>query len=110
MRGDELAKLTRRTATVPESRPGARTLLPSAARPFFRAERLRPAPAVSLEAAFSILVVVDGDGSLVTEGGTVKLSRGGSLLVPYAAGPGELTGSVDVIRCLPPAAKGDPTP
>ena len=110
VRGDELAKLRQRTATVTESRPGARTLLPSAASPFFRAERLRPAPAVSLEAAFSILVVVEGDGTLATEGGAVRLSRGGSLLVPYAAGPGELTGSVNVIRCLPPAAKGDPTP
>ena len=109
LRGDELEELRQRTATATESRPGARTLLPSAASPFFRAERLRPAPAVSLEAAFSILVVVDGDGTLVTEAGTVRLSRGASLLVPYAAGPGELTGSVDVIRCLPPAPKGDST-
>jgi mannose-6-phosphate isomerase len=105
---DELAQLMRRTATAPESRPGARTLLPSTASVFFRAERLRPAPAVSLEPAFSILVVVDGDGRLDTEGGRVRLSRGESLLVPYAAGPGELTGSVDVIRCLPPATNGDP--
>jgi len=105
---DELAQLMRRTATAPESRPGARTLLPSTASVFFRAERLRPAPAVSLEPAFSILVVVDGDGRLDTEGGRVRLSRGESLLVPYAAGPGELTGSVDVIRCLPPAPNGDP--
>src|SRR5439155_543884 len=60
--------------------------------------------------AFSFLVVVDGDGRLDTEGGTETLSRGESLLVPHAAGPGELTGSVDVIRCLPPAPNGDPTP
>ena len=63
---------------------------------------------MSLEPAFSILVVVDDDGRLETEGGTVTLSRGESLLVPHAAGPGELTGSVDVIRCLPPAPNGDP--
>jgi mannose-6-phosphate isomerase len=107
--GDELARLTRRTASVSESRPGARTLLPPAAGSFFRAERLRPSPAVSLEPAFSILVVVDGEGSLETEGGRVRLSRGESLLVPYAAGPGELKGSVDVLRCLPPAANGDST-
>jgi mannose-6-phosphate isomerase len=65
---------------------------------------------VSLEPAFSILVVVDGDGRLETEGGTATLSRGASLLIPYAAGPGELTGSVDVIRCLPPAPTGGPKP
>jgi mannose-6-phosphate isomerase len=105
---DELAQLMRRMATAPESRPGARTLLPSTASSFFRAERLRPAPVASLEPAFSILVVVDGDGRLDTEGGTVRLSGGESFLVPYAAGPGELTGSVDVIRCLPPAPNGDP--
>lgn len=110
VQGDELAELKRQTVAAPEARPGARTLLPSAASAFFRAERLRPAPAVSLEPAFSILVVVDGDGSLDTEGGTATLSRGGSLLVPHAAGRGELTGSVDVIRCLPPAPDGDPKP
>ena len=108
VRGDELTELKRQTAAAPESRPGARTLLSSAASSFFGAERLRPAPAVSLDPAFSILVVVDGDGRLETEGGTVPLLRGESLLVPHAAGPGELTGSVDVIRCLPPAPNGDP--
>jgi mannose-6-phosphate isomerase len=110
LRGEELTELKQQTRTATESRPGARTLLPTAATSFFRAERLRPAPAVSLEPAFSILVVVDGKGRLETEGGTATLSRGASLLIPYAAGPGELTGSVDVIRCLPPAPNGGPRP
>jgi mannose-6-phosphate isomerase len=103
VRDDELAGLKRTTATAPEPRPGARTLLAPAARSFFRAERLRPAPAVSLEPGFSILVVVDGDGRLETEGGAATLARGETLLVPHAAGAGELTGLVDVLRCLPPA-------
>jgi mannose-6-phosphate isomerase len=107
LRGEELAELKRQTAAAPESRPGARTLLSPAANSFFGAERLRPAPAVTLEPAFSILVVVDGEGRLETDGGTVTLSRGETLLVPHAAGPGELTGSVDVIRCLPPTPNGD---
>jgi mannose-6-phosphate isomerase len=107
VRGDELTELKRQTAAAPRSRPGARTLLSSAASSFFRAERLRPAPAVSLEPAFSILIVVDGEGRLETDGGTATLWRGESLLVPHAAGAGELTGSVDVIRCLPPAPNGD---
>jgi mannose-6-phosphate isomerase len=110
VRDGELRELKRQTRAAPESRRGARTLLPTAASAFFRAERLRPVPAVSLEPAFSILVVVDGDGRLETEGGTATLSRGASLLIPYAAGPGELTGSVDVIRCLPPAPNGGPRP
>jgi mannose-6-phosphate isomerase len=107
LRGNELAELKRQTAAAPESRAGARTLLSPAASSFFRAERLHPAPAVTLEPAFSILVVLDGEGRLETNGGTVTLSRGESLLVPHAAGPGELTGSVDVIRCLPPTPNGD---
>ena len=32
--------------------------------------------------------------------------RGETLLMPYAAGPAELSGSVDVIRCLPPDPDG----
>jgi len=107
LRGQELTELKRQTAAAPESRPGAHTLLSPPASSFFRAERLRPAPAVTLEPAFSILVVVDGKGRLETDGGTVTLSRGETLLVPHAAGPGQLTGLVDVIRCLPPAPNGD---
>jgi mannose-6-phosphate isomerase len=107
LRGEELTELKRQTAAAPELRPGARTLLSPAASSFFRAERLRPGPTVTLEPAFSILVVVDGEGRLETDGGTVTLSRGESLLVPHAAGRGELTGSVDVIRCLPPTPNGD---
>jgi mannose-6-phosphate isomerase len=110
VRGRELTELKRQAGAAPESRPGAQTLLPTAASSFFRAERLRPAPAASLEPAFSILVVVDGDGRLETEGGTATLSRGASLLIPYAAGPGEVTGPVDVIRCLPPTPNGSPKP
>jgi mannose-6-phosphate isomerase len=110
LQGDELARLKRQTSTSQESRTGARTLLSAEAHSFFRAEHLCPAPGVSLEPAFSILIVVDGDGQLETVGGTATLSRGKSLLVPHAAGSGELTGSVDVIRCLPPALNGVPKP
>jgi mannose-6-phosphate isomerase len=102
----ELARLVRKTAAMPETRPGVRSLLPRDANAFFRAERLQPRPAVSLEPAFTILVVVDGDGQLQTEnGGALRLSRGETALVPYNAGSGELTGAVDAIRCLPPRAE-----
>jgi mannose-6-phosphate isomerase len=105
---DELARLIRKMAVVPESAPGIRSLLPPDASAFFRAERLQPRPAVSLEPAFAILVVVDGDGQLETEdGGILRLSRGDTALVPYAAGSTELTGRVDAIRCLPPLPEDD---
>jgi mannose-6-phosphate isomerase len=100
--GDELAGLRRRASSAPESAPGRRNLLPASADGFFRAERLSPAPTVTLEPAFSILVVVDGDGELETEDGNATVARGDTLLIPHAAGAAELRGPVDAIRCLPP--------
>jgi mannose-6-phosphate isomerase len=85
-------------------RPGVERLLPDEADPFFRAERLRPGPAVPLEAAFSILVVTGGSGRLETDGGALDLGRGDTVLVPFAAGPGGVRGEVEVVRCLPPEA------
>ena len=100
---DELRQLKRSVDDAPELRPGARSLLPAEADAYFRAERLRPHPATALEPAYSLLVVVEGHGGIETEaGGTLDLARGETVLVPYAAGAAELSGSVDVIRCLPP--------
>ena len=83
-------------------RPGAERLFPAEADPFFRAERLRPDPAVSLEAAFSILVVIDGSGRLETRGGSLELGRGDTVLIPFSAGQGGLRGRLEAVRCLPP--------
>jgi mannose-6-phosphate isomerase len=99
---DELAAWSRRSGNAPELRPGARVVLPPEAEDFFRAEWLRPDPATELEAGWSILVVVGGSGVLATEDGETRLARGDTLLVPYAAGAGELTGGVEAVRCLPP--------
>jgi mannose-6-phosphate isomerase len=89
-------------------RPGVERLLPAQADPFFRAERLRPDPAAAIEAAFSILVVLGGSGRLETAGGSLDLDRGDTVLVPFAAGPGEVRGEVEVVRCLPPEAAAAP--
>ena len=75
--------------------------LPADADAYFRGERLT-APA-TLDAGFSILVGLDGSGTLATEGGDVSLERGSAVLVPHAAGAGELGGDVTVMRCRPPA-------
>ena len=86
-------------------RPGVDLLLPAEADPFFRAERLLPATAgpLRLEPSYCILVVVDGAGRLETErGGSLDLRRGDTVLLPYAAGAGAVSGRVEVIRCLPP--------
>jgi mannose-6-phosphate isomerase len=84
------------------ARPGAERLFPAEADPFFRAERLRPDPAASLEAAFSILVVTEGSGRLETTGGALELGRGDTVLVPFAAGAGAVRGRLEAVRCLPP--------
>jgi mannose-6-phosphate isomerase len=99
---EELASWTIRSADAPELRPGARTVVPPEAAPFFGAEWLRPDPVVELVPAFAILVTVSGSGRLATEAGELELARGDTVLVPYEAGAGELTGELEAIRCLPP--------
>jgi mannose-6-phosphate isomerase len=92
---DEIASWTRRGGD-------ARSVVPPEAERFFRAEWLRPDPAAELEPGWSVLVAVAGSGVLVTEGGELELARGDTVLVPHAAGAGELRGDIEAIRCLPP--------
>jgi mannose-6-phosphate isomerase len=78
------------------------SLLPDAADPFFVAERVG-AGAV-LGAAYSVLIVSGGSGVLRTEAAPdVPLRRGSTLVIPFAAGPGTLTGDVTAVRCSPAA-------
>lgn len=94
-----LADLRRRRAGARGSRPGVERLFPEAADEFFVAERLRPDPVSVLDAAFSVLVVIEGQGVLASEPAeTVSATRGDTLLVPYAAGAGTLRGDVTAIR------------
>ena len=39
----------------------------------------------------------------------MELARGDTLLVPFAAGPGQVRGRLTAVRCLPPAPRADPT-
>jgi mannose-6-phosphate isomerase len=105
---EEIASWTRRSDDAPELRSGARMVVPPEAGPFFRAEWLRPEPAVELDPAFAVLVAVAGAGRLATEAGALDVARGDTVLVPHAAGAGELTGAVEAIRCLPPHPKRAP--
>jgi mannose-6-phosphate isomerase len=91
-------------------RAGVERLFPAEADPFFRAERLRPDPTALLEAAFSILVVTGGSGRLETRGGALGLGRGDTVLVPFAAGPGQVRGRLEAVRCLPPAPEAGAGP
>jgi mannose-6-phosphate isomerase len=107
--GWDPARLARLRGGRGPARPGVERLLPSRADPYFRAERLRPAPVATLEPAFSILVVTDGSGRLETGGGALELGRGDTVLVPFAAGPGEVRGRLTAIRCLPPDPAAAPS-
>jgi mannose-6-phosphate isomerase len=89
--------LDRRAVDAPSPAPR----LPAAADPYFRADRLT-AP-VPLDAGFSIVLGLGGSGTLATQGGDVPLARGTAVLVPHAAGTGELRGDATAIRCRPPA-------
>lgn len=90
--------------TAEPTRPVVDLLAPGTAS-FFRADRLRPAPALALDASFAVLVVLDGQGTLRTEqGGETRLIKGDTYVVPYAAGQAEVSGETTVIRCRPPEA------
>ncbi|HEX4060180.1 MAG TPA: class I mannose-6-phosphate isomerase [Streptosporangiaceae bacterium] len=80
------------------------SVFPREADPFFEAQRIRPAGGpVALGPAFAVLVVLSGDGLLRTEqGDELPLSRGMTVLLPHAAGRTEISGGLELIRCLAP--------
>lgn len=97
-----LSAITRTPADLGHltSRRGA-TLFPAEADRFFRAELVGEGD--ELEPGFSVLIVAGGEGELRTERAkAVALRRGSVVLVPFASGAAEVTGSVRAIRCRPP--------
>lgn len=73
------------------------------AKDFFRAQRLSITSSVELEPSYGVLVVLDGAGELITEDGDIlALSKGDTLVVPYAAGGLTVNGKLTAIRCMPP--------
>jgi mannose-6-phosphate isomerase len=79
---------------------GAGSLLPAEGDAFFVAERVGPGDRLSQ--SYGVLVVTAGQGSLSFEdGGPVAVRRGSTVLIPFAAGPAVVTGSVAGVRCLP---------
>jgi mannose-6-phosphate isomerase len=85
-------------------------LLPFAAEPYFRGQRIVVAgDPVALEPSFAILIVLEGQLTVLDarEQG-VELARGDAALVPFGAGETTLTGHGTVIRCLTPHAAAGP--
>jgi len=81
-------------------RPGVSRVLPAAAEAFFVAELC--ADGAELEPAFAVLVVISGAGKLTAADGMTPLRAGSTVVIPYAAGPTQLHGQLQAIRCLPP--------
>lgn len=85
-----------------EVQSGVRTLFPARADAFFRAQLVDTASAATLAPAFSLLVVLDGEGAIETASGTVPVVAGDTYLVPFAAGAVDVSGDARILRCMPP--------
>lgn len=85
-------------------RLGLTAALPTAADPYFRLHRLHSAgEPVSVDAGFAIVLITSGHGTLTSAAGTMPVTRGDAVLVPFAAGEWSLSGSVVAMVCRPPS-------
>lgn len=82
--------------------PAVEAVLPAAAAPYFRAQRVSGGRGARLEASFAVIVVVSGEGSIAGEGWEMPAKKGTTLVVPWSAGPTQVNGSAQLLRCLPP--------
>jgi mannose-6-phosphate isomerase len=87
-------------------------VLPGAAAPYFRAQRVRGGDRVVLEPSFAVVVAVTGQGNIRGGSWGTKAKGGDTYVVPWGAGEIEVAGPIELLRCLPPlpadAAKDDP--
>lgn len=98
---DELEERLVRRAVGPQQADELQAVLPPEADPFFRVHLARPAEAVEVSPGFAVAVVLDGSGDLATGGGSVPVSRGDVLAVPFAAGAWQVPADMTVIVCRP---------
>jgi mannose-6-phosphate isomerase len=69
---------------------------------FFVIERWAAGEA-PLDAGFAVLVVLDGEGALHTDAGSLPLARGATVLMPHAAGAARISGDAHGVVCRPPS-------
>lgn len=77
-------------------------LFPEEADAVFQAQRVSIHGSFDFDAAFCVLVVLEGEGVLEWNDGALVLSHGQTILVPFAAGRLTLRGTLTVLRCMPP--------
>ena len=88
---------------------GLNSVLPAAADGYFRAHRFDASRgAVDVPAGFALVLVLAGHGVLASSAGSLEVSRGDAVLVPYETGgfaihtSGDREGATGVV-CRPPA-------
>jgi len=87
---------------LPADRRTGTSVLPVEADPFFRLDLLERKGDV--DAGFAAVVVLDGEGELVTDDGSTTLPAGAVHAVPTAAGPWPLRGDVSALVARPAAS------
>jgi len=85
------------------------SLLSCAADPYFSATRIAVDGSTALEAGFSILIVLEGSGSMTHPGGEFEIRGGTTILTPFEAGPVEISGQLTLLRCAPPQSANGTT-
>ncbi|HET9058612.1 MAG TPA: hypothetical protein VFN61_01730 [Acidimicrobiales bacterium] len=75
-------------------------LMPAAAADYFRAHLARAG--AQLPAGFAVIIITKGAGQLKGQTWELEVEKGQSLVVPYSAGPVEVTGDLEAIWCRPP--------
>jgi mannose-6-phosphate isomerase len=101
--GEELDRLIRRLADN-DGVGAPRPALPAVAEPYFRAWRVDDTGTeVTVPAAFSVVVVTGGAGTMQWADGSEPLARGDAFVVPHAAGPLTFSPGVSAVVSQPPA-------
>jgi len=107
-RGWHDAELAAVRLKSPGPAPTPVLMLPEAADAFFRAEQIDGAGSVELDAAFSVLVVLAGDGRLAYGADAdLTLQSGMTVLLPHGMGPARISGPIRAVRCRPPSPSYD---
>lgn len=85
-------------AKVSSAEAGVTQLLTPEADHFFSVDRILTTDLAELPAGFSVLLITDGHGLVSSPSGALPVARGQAMVVPYSAGPVELSGTMSVLR------------
>ncbi|SEQ94572.1 class I mannose-6-phosphate isomerase [Microlunatus flavus] len=77
--------------------------LPQVADPYFRLEQTAVRGRAVLDAAYAVVVVVEGEGRVERPHDALAVRRGSVLLTTHGHGPVEVVGDLLLLRCRPPA-------